>query len=250
MAILAEKHIAQTLSPETEEMAKAGLQFGHKTSKTHPKMKPYIASMRNMVHLFDMAKTQKKLQEALDALCELAVAGKKILFVGTKVQIKDLVGDVARACGFPYVSQRWIGGTLTNFATIAKRVERLHVLSRHVTSEEFTKHTKKEQLLLQRELGDLQEIYGGLDALNALPDAVFICDLDINGIAAREAKRKNIKIFALCDTDINPLGVDYVIPANDDARSSVHYILSKVREAVLKAKQQPEPAVSETRSDE
>lgn len=248
MITLAEKQTIQPLSLEFEEMAKAGLQFGHKTSKTHPKMKPYIAGMRAMVHLFDLAKTQKKLHEALEQIERLVKEGKKILLVGTKVQLKDLVKTTALACGLPYVSERWIGGTLTNFETIAKRLERLHSLQKLAMSDEFAKYTKKEQLMAQRELNDIQETYGGLDSLTGLPDAVFVCDLDTNLIALREAKRKKIPVIALCDADINPTDVDFVIPANDDTRSSVHYILSKVQEAVLKAKKQPEPA-KETGAD-
>ncbi|MBI2121289.1 MAG: 30S ribosomal protein S2 [Candidatus Wildermuthbacteria bacterium] len=234
-----EKQPVQPLSPELEAMTRAGVQFGHKTSKTHPKMKPYISGMRNMVHIFDVSKTHAKLREATDALEQLIAGGKKILLVGTKVQIKDLVQTTARACGLPFVSERWIGGTLTNFETITKRLDRLHFLTQHTQSGEFSAHSKKEQLMLQRELGDLQKTYGGLETLTALPDAVFICDLDVNAIAAREAKRKNIAIFALCDADINPVDVQYAIPANDDARSSVQYILSKVQEAVLKVRTRP-----------
>lgn len=248
MITSAEKQIIQPLSPELEEMAKAGLQFGHKTSKTHPKMKPYITGMRAMVHIFDLPKIQKKLQETLEEIERLVKEGKKILLVGTKVQLKDLVKATALACGLPYVSERWIGGTLTNFATITKRIERLHELQKLVASDEFAKYTKKEQLMTQRELSDIEGTYGGLDGLTTLPDAVFICDLDVNSIAAREAQRKKIAIIALCDADINPSDVDYVIPANDDARSSVHYILSKVQETVLQAKRQPEPS-EETGAD-
>ena len=216
--------------PVIEEMTKAGLHFGHKTSKTHPKMRQYIAGVRNTVHMFDLAKTKEKLQKALAYIQSLRAEGKTLLLVGTKIQVKNLVKETAAACNLPYVSDRWIGGTLTNFGTIAKRIEYFRGLEQKKETGELEKYTKKEQLGIAEEMKNLELHFGGLRSLSKLPDAVFICDLDKNQLALREAKNKGIPVVAVVDTNIDPTLVDYVIPANDDAQSSVQYILGKVQE--------------------
>ena len=216
--------------PAIEEMTKAGLHFGHKTSKTHPKMRQYIAGVRNTVHMFDLAKTKEKLQKALAYIQSLRAEGKTLLLVGTKIQVKNLVKETAAACNLPYVSDRWIGGTLTNFGTIAKRIEYFRGLEQKKETGELEKYTKKEQLGIAEEMKNLELHFGGLRSLSKLPDAVFICDLDKNQLALREAKNKGIPVVAVVDTNIDPTLVDYVIPANDDAQSSVQYILGKVQE--------------------
>lgn len=216
--------------PVIEEMTKAGLHFGHKTSKTHPKMRPYIAGVRNTVHMFDLAKTKEKLQEALEYVKTLRAEGKVLLLVGTKIQVKNLVKETAVACGLPYVSERWIGGSFTNFGTIAKRIEYFRSLEQKKEAGELEKYTKKEQLDIAEELRNLELHFGGIKNLLKLPDAVFICDLDKNQLVLKEAKNKGIPVIAFVDTNIDPTLVDYVIPANDDAQSSVRYILDKVQE--------------------
>src|SRR3989338_10674911 len=213
-----------------QEMTTAGLHFGHKTSKTHPKMKPYIAGVRNTVHMFDLAKTKEKLQKALEYIQSLKAEGKTLLLVGTKIQIKNLVKETATACNLPYVSERWIGGTFTNFGTIAKRTEYFRGLEQKKETGELEKYTKKEQLGIAEEMKNLELHFGGLRSLSKLPDAVFICDLDKNQLALREAKNKGIPVVAVVDTNIDPTLVDHIIPANDDAQSSVQYILSKIQE--------------------
>lgn len=224
--------------PIIEEMTRAGLQFGHKTSKTHPKMKPYIAGIRNTVHIFNLEKTKEKLQEALTFISELAKGGKVLLLVGTKVQIKPIVREVAIACALPYVVERWIGGTFTNFDTISKRILRLLELEQKKSGGELEKYTKKERGLFDEEMRDLEEKYGGLRNLTKLPDVVFVCDVDENELAVREAKKKGIPVIAVCDTNIDPTPIDHCIPANDDSVSSVRYILEKLKETVLSAKPQ------------
>ncbi len=227
---IAVKPLQVQQDPVIEEMTRAGLQFGHKTSKTHPKMRPYIAGVRNTVHMFDLQKTKEKLQEALEYIKSLQAAGKTLLLVGTKIQIKNLVKETAVACSLPYVSERWIGGTLTNFGTIAKRTEYFRGLEQKRAAGELEKYTKKEQLGIAEEMKNLELHFGGIKNLAKLPDAVFICDLDKNQLVLREAKNKGIPVIALVDTNIDPALVDYVIPANDDAQSSVRYILGKVQE--------------------
>ncbi|MBI1971581.1 MAG: 30S ribosomal protein S2 [Candidatus Wildermuthbacteria bacterium] len=215
--------------PIIEEMTGAGLQFGHKTSKTHPKMKPFIAGIRNTVHIFNLEKTKEKLDEALQFISGLAGEGKVLLLVGTKVQIKNLAKETAIACSIPFVTERWLGGTFTNFETISKRITELIDLEKKKEAGEFAKYTKKEQAGFEERIKELELKYGGLRALTKVPEAVFICDLDENGLVLREAKKKGISVIAICDSNIDPTLVDYCIPANDDAQSAVRYILDRVK---------------------
>ena len=220
------------LDTELQEMMEAGLHFGHKTSKTHPKMKPYIYGVRNTIHIFNLAKTREKLHEALSFIRTLKEEGKILVFVGTKVQVKEEVKTIAQELNVPYVTERWIGGMLTNFDTILRRITRLKELEEAQQNGSFEKYTKKEQALFTKELQGLEKKFGGLKNLTKLPDVVFICDLDQNMLAAKEAKEKGAKVIAITDANIDPTYVDYVIPANDDAVSSVKYILGKVKEAL------------------
>ncbi len=233
-----EKEIPQIIDPVIEEMTKAGLHFGHKTSKTYPKMKPFLAGIRNTIHIFDLEKTKEKLEKALAFIFDYVTQGKVFLFVGTKVQLRQLVEETAKSCNAPFISQRWIGGTFTNFETIAKRINQMLDLEKKQEAGELEKYTKKEQLKIAQQIQELEGKYGGLRTLTKPPDAIFICDLDENQIALREAKRKGIPVVAICDTNIDPTFVNYVIPANDDAISSVSYILNRVKETVLTAKSQ------------
>lgn len=221
---------------DLEEMMEAGLHFGHKTSKTHPKMKPYIGGVRNTIHLINLEKTKEKLQEALDVVSDLVANGKTILLVGTRVQVKSLVRELAQETGVPYVTERWIGGLFTNFEMVQKRIEHLKDLERQKESEDFTKYTKKERLDITKEIEKLEKKFGGLKNLERLPDAIFVFDLDENELAVREAKQKGIQVLAIADTNCDPTAVDYAIPANDDAVSAVTYIAQKVREAILNAR--------------
>ncbi len=225
----------KSVAPEgpLEEMVRAGVHFGHKTSKTHPKMKQYIAGVRNTTHIIDLEKTQKKLQEALGVIKKMTEEHKTILFVGTKIQVKDQIKAIAEATNSPYVIERWIGGTLTNFGTISKRVEELKELERQKEEGEWQdKYTKKEQLDLQKRIDRLNKKFGGLKVMTKLPDAVFVADADKNATAIHEAQRKGLPLIGIIDTNIDPTIVNYPIPANDDAISSVRYIMQKVGEAI------------------
>ncbi|MBZ9569726.1 30S ribosomal protein S2 [Patescibacteria group bacterium] len=219
-----------------EEMAKAGVHFGHRTSRSHPKMKPYLAGVRNTIHIIDLEKTAEKLKEALKFIQELISENKILLLIGTKIQVKDLVKEIAIECGLSYVSERWLGGTFTNFKTISKRIEYFKDLERKKTEGSFEKYTKKERLNIDRELRDLEIKFGGIKNLQLLPDAIFVLGMKKDEIAIREAKKKGIKIIGIAHTNVDPTLVDYPIPANDDAISSVKYILEKVKEVILKAK--------------
>jgi len=221
-------------SLDIKEMTQAGLYFGHKTSKINPKMKPYIKEIRNAVHIIDLEKTIEKLEDALKYIKELISKKGTIMIVGTKIQVKKLVEDIAKECNLSYVSQRWIGGTFTNFDNIKKRIERLKDLEEKKKNGELDKYTKKERSKIDKEISDLKIKFGGLRDLKELPTAIFVCDMKNDELAVKEARDKGIKIIAIADTNVDPNLVDYPIPANDDAISSVKYIIEKVKEVILK----------------
>lgn len=220
-----------------EEMTEAGVNFGHKASRLHPKMKPYIIGVKNNIHIIDLEKTAKELEKALKFIERLVSEGKTILFVGTKIQIRGQIKIIADECSLPYVAERWLGGTFTNFETISKRVEYFKSLEAKRASGEFEKYTKKERMKIDKELKILKTKFEGIRNMTKLPEAVIVFGVDKDIACIREAKIKGIKIIALCDTNINPDIVDYFIPANDDALSSVQYILEKMKETILNAKQ-------------
>jgi small subunit ribosomal protein S2 len=199
-------------------------------------MKQYVSGIKNNVHAFDLEKTAVELQKALNFISKLVADGKSIIFVGTKPQLKELIKVGAEECGIPYVAERWLGGIFTNFETIKKRVEYFKDLEKKKASGDLEKYTKKERLNFDKELKSLKTKFEGIKNLAKLPDAVFIFDLDKNETCAKEAKIKDIKIIAIVDTNINPDIVDYMIPANDDAISSVSYIIDKVSQAIKNSK--------------
>lgn len=220
----------------TEEMAQAGLHFGHKTSKIHPKMEPYLWGVKNSVHIIDLDKTKEKLEEALNFIQQLISENKVLLIVGTKIQHKELVKNLAEECNLPYVTERWLGGTFTNFEVIKKRIEYFKELERKKTGGELEKYTKKERSKIDEELKELDIKFRGIKNLEKIPDAIFVVDIKKDDLAVKEAKMKNIKIIGISDTNCDPTSVDYPIPANDDAVSSAKYILDKVKEVIIKTR--------------
>lgn len=220
----------------TEEMAKAGLNFGHNVSRLHPKMKLYVSGIKNNVHIIDLEKTAKEFERALKFISSLVSDGKTILFVGTKIQVKELVKNAAEICQMPYVTERWLGGTFTNFETISKRVQYFKELENKKATGGLEKYTKKERSLFDKELEILRKKFEGIKNLAKLPEAVLILDLKKDITCAKEAKRKGVKIIGVADTNIDPTLADYPVPANDDAISSVSYILEKVKETILNSK--------------
>ena len=222
-----------------EEMAEAGVYFGHTTSKINPKMRPYIWGTRNDVDIINLNATAKKLIEALKFIQGIVRDGKILLFVGTKIQTKDLVKEVAEDCGFPYVTNRWLGGTFTNFKTVLGRIKRLNDLEKKMSEGALEKYTKKEKAQIMEEIETLNDKFGGIRNLTSLPDAIFSLNMNKDYLAVKEARMKGIKVIGVCDTDVDPSLADYPIPANDDAVSSVRYILDKVKSAILEAKQKP-----------
>lgn len=219
---------------DIEEMAKMGLHFGHRTSRVHPKMEPYLYGVRNTVHIIDLEKTKEKLKEALKFIQELISENKILLLVGTKIQAKNLVKEMAKELNLPYIAERWLGGTFTNFGVIRKRIEYFKDLEKKKTEGELEKYTKKERAKIDQELRDLEIKLGGIKNLEKLPDAIFVLDMKKDALAVKEARQMGVKVIGISDTNVDPTLADYPIPANDDAISSVKYILEKVKEIILK----------------
>lgn len=225
------------VSVDIKKLLEAGVHFGHKTSRWHPKMAPYIHSKRQDNHIIDLTKTVEGLDKALPFLTKTAQAGKPILFVATKKQTKDAVKATAEALGQPYMIERWLGGTLTNVGTITSQIKKLKDLERRmVTGELEKKYNKLEVQRFQEEIDELTLKYGGIKDLNGKPGALFVIDVigDINAI--KEAKTLGIPVVALVDTNADPSLVDYVIPANDDAIKGVVVLLDYVRQAIEEGK--------------
>jgi small subunit ribosomal protein S2 len=215
-----------------DELLDAGVHFGHLKRKWNPNMAPYIFMERNGIHIIDLYKTQAKLDEASAAAKQIAKSGKKILFVATKKQAKDIVSNLATSAGMPYVTERWPGGMLTNFATIRKAVRKMSSIDKLMATENFNRFSKRERLQIARERAKLEKQLGSIADLNRLPAAIFVVDILKEKIAVAEARKLNIPTIAIVDTNSNPNEVDFPIPANDDAAKSIQLILSKLIEAV------------------
>jgi len=218
-----------------EEMKSAGLHFGHQTSNIHPKMSAYLQGIKNNIHIINLEKTKQKMLEALKFIESLVLEEKTILLVGTKIQAKKLVQETAKKCNMPYICERWLGGILSNFPEIKKRIEYYKDLENKKEKGELEKYTKKERIKINQELERLKKKLEGIKNLEKLPDAVFILDLKKDHLAVKEAKKMGLKTIGICDTNVDPNLVDYPIPANDDAISSLKYILEKVKEVIINA---------------
>lgn len=214
------------------ELLKNGVHFGHKRSRWHPKMEPYIYTTRNGVHIINLEKTAEKLKEALDFLKGVAASGGVILFIGTKRQAKEIVRKYALQVKMPYLIERWIGGMLTNFSVIHQLTKKLKKLKADKESGELQKYTKKEQSEFHKEIETLEKLVGGIESLDKLPQALFIIDVKQEKTAVREATRMKIPMIALVDTNNNPTDIEYVIPSNNDATKSIEYITSLVAEGI------------------
>jgi small subunit ribosomal protein S2 len=215
------------------QLIEAGAHFGHLTRRWNPKMKPYIFMEKNGIHIIDLRKTQNLIHNAAEALANIVAEGKKVLFVGTKKQAKNIIESEARRSDQYWVTERWLGGMLTNFSTIRKSVKRLHNIEKQENDGTFDKITKKERLFLSRERDKLKKVLEGIENMNKLPGAIFIVDIKKEDIAVMEAKRLNIPVFALVDTNCDPDPIDYVIAANDDAVKSIELITKVLSEAVI-----------------
>lgn len=231
-----EINIKSSERPSMDEMLNAGVQFGHRKSKFNSKMTPYILTTRNDVHIFDLEKTQKKLQEALNVIADIASKGGIILFIGTKTGRQKIAREAAQSCGMPFVDKRWLGGTLTNFKTMLKRLEKLADLEKKMQEGGFSHYTKREQSKLKEELRKLEEKFGGFKHIRKIPQALVILSLKEDIIAAREAKQSGVKCIAISDSNADPDFADCVIPANDDALSSLRLISQLIAETINNAK--------------
>lgn len=218
--------------PSLEDLLKTGAHFGHQVSKWHPKTLPYLFGNRNGIHIIDLEQTVVKMKEAFDAAREMVAKGGVIVFIGSKRQAKEMVEKYAKECEMPYVTNRWLGGAFTNFSEIMKRIKRLNEFRSKRDSGGFDKYTKKERVVLDRDIEDMERKVGGLSTLTKMPDAVFIVDVKHEKTALTEANEKHIPVFALIDSNVNPDHITHGIPANDDAIKSIELMTRLMSEAV------------------
>ncbi|MFT4761843.1 MAG: small subunit ribosomal protein S2 [Paraglaciecola sp.] len=233
--------------PTHKELLDAGVHFGHLKKKWNPKMSPYIFMERKGIHIIDLNRTEECLDRAANAMKAIAKSGRKIMFVATKKQAREIVSKAADSVGMPHVTDRWLGGMMTNFATIRRSVKKMNNIDRMLNDEKVTTITKKERLTLTREHAKLNRVLGGISNLNRLPSAIFIVDTTHEHIAVKEAHKLGMRTFGMVDTNSDPGQVDFPIPANDDASKSIAVIVDYLTEAIKegledRSKQQPEKA--------
>jgi small subunit ribosomal protein S2 len=217
-------------------LLETGVHFGHRTRKWNPRMKPYIFTERNGIHIIDLQQTVASLDQAYNLVRDTAAKGGVVLFVGTKRQAQESIQKEAERCGMPYINQRWLGGTLTNWKTIKDRINELKSLEQRRDAGDFERLTKKEGLILGREIVKLQDRLGGIREMSKLPDLVYVVDVRREDTAVRESNILSVPVIALVDTNCDPSGVDYVIPANDDAIRAIKLLTSKIADAVLEGR--------------
>ncbi len=235
---------------DVKELLEAGVHFGHMTRKWDPNMAPYIYMERNGIHIINLYKTAAKIEEANDALKSIAASGRKILFVATKKQAKDIVADKAVACNMPYITERWPGGMLTNFITIRKAIKKMASIDRMKKDGTFMTLSKKERLQVDRLRAKLDKNLGSIADMSRIPAALFVVDIKAEHIAVKEAKKLNIPVFAMVDTNSDPRLVEYVIPANDDASKSIDKILSLVTASITEGLSERKSDKDETSTEE
>lgn len=230
-----------------EQLLSAGAHFGHLTRRWNPKMKDYIFMQKSGIHIIDLKKTQTAIDKALNVVRKVVSEGYDVLFVGTKVQAKEIIASEAERCNQFYVSNRWLGGMITNFSTIKKSIKHYKNLVKMSTDGTYEKLTKKEGLMIDREKEKLHAVLGGIEDMKRLPGAIFVVDTKKEYIAVNEARKLNIPVIAMVDTNSDPTIIDYPIPANDDAAKSIHLVTSLIADAVIDAKQkvQEEKALEE-----
>ncbi len=222
--------------PNIKELFKKGVHFGHKASKRHPKASSFIYTKYNDVHIIDLQKTEEKLKEVITFIQDIVKKKGQIVFIGSKKQAKELTKTAALSCDMPYIVGRWLGGTFTNFFNISKLVTKLEKLERGEEDGSWEMYTKKEVVKFKKELDKLTSTVGGIKNMKKLPQAIFVVDIKKERTAIREAKKMNIPVIAMADTNVNPELVDYYIPANDDAVKSIELITSLIAEAINEVK--------------
>jgi small subunit ribosomal protein S2 len=228
-----------------QDLLEAGVHFGHLTRKWNPKMAPYIFMEQNGIHIIDLKKTESKLEEAKAAAKNIARSGRRVLFVATKKQAKEIVAEEAKRANMPFTTERWLGGMLTNFQTVRKSIKRMQNIDKMATDGTFNRINKKERLMLDREKAKLRMLLGGIEDMTKLPGAIFIIDVKREHIAVSEATRLGIPTIALVDTNSDPTVVDYSIPGNDDASKSIQLIAREIADAIIEGTQERKREKSE-----
>ena len=228
-----------------QDLLEAGVHFGHLTRKWNPKMAPYIFMEQNGIHIIDLKKTESKLEEAKAAAKNIARSGRRVLFVATKKQAKEIVAEEAKRANMPFTTERWLGGMLTNFQTVRKSIKRMQNIDKMATDGTFDRINKKERLMLDREKAKLRMLLGGIEDMTKLPGAIFIIDVKREHIAVSEATRLGIPTIALVDTNSDPTVVDYSIPGNDDASKSIQLIAREIADAIIEGTQERKREKSE-----
>jgi len=228
-----------------QDLLEAGVHFGHLTRKWNPRMAPYIFMEQNGIHIIDLKKTESKVEEAKAAAKNIARSGRRVLFVATKKQAKEIVAAEAKRANMPFTTQRWLGGMLTNFQTVRKSIKRMQNIDKMATDGTFDRINKKERLMFDREKAKLQMILGGIEDMTKLPGAIFMVDVKREHIAVSEATRLGIPTIALVDTNSDPTVVDYAIPGNDDASKSIYLIVREIADAIIEGSQERKREKSE-----
>ncbi|MDO8618852.1 MAG: 30S ribosomal protein S2 [Candidatus Daviesbacteria bacterium] len=218
-------------TPSMQELLEAGVHFGHQVRRGNPRMKQYVYGARDGVHIIDLTQSEKLLKEACEFVYTQASEGKVVLFVGTKKQARDIIRDSAKRVGAPYMVERWVGGFLTNFEEIGKRIKKMEDLKVQREKGELSKYTKKEQLLIDREITKLEQTYAGVTSMKVLPDAVFVIDTVAEATAVKECARVGVKVVAIADTNCDPRLIDYPVPGNDDAIKSITILTNAIASA-------------------
>lgn len=237
-------------TPDVVEMLKAGLHFGHRTSKWHPKMGKYIFTSRNGIHIIDLMKTAEGLEKSLKFVKDTVAGGGTVLFLGTKPQVKDMIKKSAIKAETPYIVERWLGGTMTNFTIISRGIKKYNTLKSQKEKGEWEKYAKKERLKMDKDLERMERKYGGLATLNKIPEAILVIDAKTEDTAIAEAKVKKIPTIALCDTNVNPEGIDYIIPGNDNSVKGVELIMNLMVDAVIEGREEGKKKGEETKKKE
>lgn len=225
-----------TVKVSAEQLLEAGAHYGHQSRRWNPKMAQYLYGVENGVHVFDLIKTQALLEEALNFLAESVKSGKTVLLLGAKKQVKDLITEIGKETGLPYINERWLGGTLTNFEQIKRSTKKLADMKEKMATGFYAKYTKKERLLMEREIERLEKFFGGLSNLDKLPDVLFIVDTHKEIAAVKEAIKAGITTVGIVDSNSDPDVIDYPIPMNDDASKALELVLNWVKEALLEGK--------------
>jgi small subunit ribosomal protein S2 len=239
----------EELELSLEQMLKSGVHFGHKKSHWNPKMKPYIFSEKSHIYIIDLEKTLALLEKALEFVRHIAANGGKIIFVGTKPQARQVIEECARLSGMPFVNNRWLGGTFTNYREVKKRIKYLNDQEEKMAKGELQKYTKYERLRFKKEIDRMNEKMGGIKKMDSLPQAIFVADAKENDLAVKEAKRMRIPVIGIVDTNTDPDPIDYPIPANDDALSSLRYIVGLVAKTMKETKRESKPVQNQEKGN-